>query len=242
MATIDELLERKSIRVFQDKEIPQDVKDKILKAAVNAPTAGNMQLYTIIDVTDQSIKEELVKTCDNQPFIKDAKMVLVFCADYNKWYKAFESTNCNPRHLEEGDLMLAVSDTNIAAQNAVTAAWSLGVGSCYIGDVMENYEKQKELLHLPRYVFPAAMVVFGYPEEKQMNRKKPKRAPMDLIVHENHYKDFTNEDLERLFYDETKFGGYEKWMNAFCTRKYNSNFSKEMSRSVRKYLEEYSNK
>ena len=85
--------------------------------------------------------------------------------------------------------MLAVSDANIAAQNAVTAAWSLGIGSCYIGDVMENCETQRRLLHLPKYVFPAAMVVFGYPTAQQLEREKPERVEMRHIVHENAYRE-----------------------------------------------------
>lgn len=84
-------------------------------AAAMAPTAGNQQLYTIIDVTDQRIKDQLVKSCDNQPFIAEGKMVLVFCADCRKWYQAFQSAGCEPRKPGVGDLLLAVSDANIAA-------------------------------------------------------------------------------------------------------------------------------
>ena len=77
--TIRQLKERKSVRVFLDREIEQEAKDAILEAAFAAPTAGNQQLYTILDITDPSIKEQLVKTCDNQPFIATAKMILIFC-------------------------------------------------------------------------------------------------------------------------------------------------------------------
>ena len=75
--TIKELTERKSVRVFLDKEISPEVKAAILNAACQAPTAGNQQLYTIIDVTDEKLKERLVETCDDQPFIAQAKLVLV---------------------------------------------------------------------------------------------------------------------------------------------------------------------
>lgn len=68
-----------------------------------------------------------------------------------------------PRHPSAGDLMLAVEDSSLAAQNAVTAAWSLGIGSCYIGDIMEHCELHRELFQLPPYVFPAVMLVLGYP-------------------------------------------------------------------------------
>ncbi len=137
---IRQLKERKSVRVFTDKEITPKEVSVILEAAVNAPTAGNQQLYTIINVTDPKLKEQLAESCDHQPFIAKAPLVLVFCADCRKWYNAFEKYGCSPRKPGVGDLMLAVSDANIAAQNAVVAAQSLGIGSCYIGDIMENAE------------------------------------------------------------------------------------------------------
>ena len=149
--TIQELLDRKSIRVFEEKKISPEDKALIIEAAANAPTAGNQQLYTIIDVTNQELKEKLVVTCDNQPFIAEADLVLIFCADCKKWHDGFQSAGCEPRDPGVGDLLLAVSDANIAAQNAVTAAWSLGIGSCYIGDIMENCEEQRKLLNLPKY-------------------------------------------------------------------------------------------
>ena len=88
---IRQLHGRKSVRAFEDREIPQEIKNAILEAACQAATAGNQQLYTILDITDQSIKEKLVDTCDHQPFIAEAKMVLVFCADCRKWYHAFKA-------------------------------------------------------------------------------------------------------------------------------------------------------
>ena len=239
--TIKELYDRKSVRVFEDKKISEQDKNLILEAAVMAPTAGNQQLYTIIDVTDQELKEKLVKTCDDQPFIAEADLVLIFCADCKKWHDGFKSAGCEPRDPGVGDLLLAVSDANIAAQNAVTAAWSLGIGSCYIGDIMENCEAQRELLHLPKYVFPAAMLVFGYPTQQQKDREKPERAPMKHIVHENGYHDMGYDELRGLFEYKKAQNTYENYMKAFCNRKYNSDFSREMSRSVGEYLKDFMN-
>lgn len=236
---VKQLSERKSVRVFEERTITQEEKNTILEAAVMAPTAGNQQLYTILDITDQSLKEELVKTCDNQPFIAKADMVLIFCADCRKWYDAFIHAGCKPRTPGVGDLMLAVTDTAIAAQNAVTAAWSLGIGSCYIGDVMENCEKQRRLLKLPQYVFPAVMAVFGYPTQQQKDRQKPPRVEMRHIVHENGYRHMDGDELREMFASKAGQKPYEEWMQAFCDRKFQSAFSQEMTRSVEKYLEEF---
>ena len=237
--TIRQLISRKSVRVFEEKEISREEKEMILLSAVNAPTAGNQQLYTIIDVTDQHLKDQLAESCDHQPFIAQAKMVLIFCADCRKWHQAFESAGLNPRRPGAGDLLLAVSDATIAAQNAVTAAESLGIGSCYIGDIMENCEIHREMLHLPAYVFPCCMIVFGYPTQQQLERKKPQRADIRHIVHENGYRDMDGAELKQMLAYKAGEKPYEDWLAAFCQRKYNSDFAREMSRSVAEYLKDF---
>ena len=236
---IRQLYRRKSIRVYTDQPIGKAEKDALLRAAAEAPTAGNQQLYTILDITDQSIKEKLVETCDHQPMIAQAKMVLIFCADCKKWYDAYLAVGCQTRKPGVGDLMLAVTDTMIAAQNAVTAAESLGIGSCYIGDIMENCEAQRELLNLPDYVVPVGMLIFGYPTDQQKSRPKPERVDQKYIVHENGYTPLSGKDLEDMWTPRSGERGYEAWMQAFCNRKYNSDFSREMTRSVSKYLEQF---
>ncbi|MEG0340162.1 MAG: nitroreductase family protein [Oscillospiraceae bacterium] len=236
---LESLYSRKSVRVYTDKKISEQDKAEILCAAANAPTAGNQQLYTILDITNVKLKEALAVSCDNQPFIALAPLVLIFCADAQKWYDAYVSVGANPRVPEVGDLMLAVADSFIAAQNAVTAAESLGIGSCYIGDIMEKCEEHREMLALPEYVFPCAMLVFGYPTEQQKNRLKPERCPIQYIVHENAYHKMNDSELEKMLIGKAHASDYSDWLKAFCKRKYDSEFSSEMSRSVAKYLKSF---
>ena len=236
---IQSLFNRKSVRAYTEQPIPEEAVQTILAAAAQAPTPGNQQLYTILRITDPELKHRLSKSCDDQPFIEKADLVLIFCADCLKWYNAYLEGGCSPRKPDAGDLMLAVCDANIAAQNAVTAAEALGIGSCYIGDIMENIETQRELLSLPAYVFPAAMVVFGYPTEQQKARKKPDRFDLRFIVCENAYHELTGGELREMFADRTGTRSYEEWIQAFCQRKYNSDFAREMSRSVRKVLKDF---
>lgn len=236
---LKQLANRKSVRVFEDREIPKEDKAAIITAAAMAPTAGNQQLYTILDVTDQELKDRLADLCDHQPFIAKANLVLAFCADCKKWYDAFAAAGCRPRRPGAGDLLLAVDDALIAAQNAVTAAESLGIGSCYIGDVMENCEQMRDLLQLPRYVFPAALLVFGYPTEQQKSRKKPQRIDEAYLVHENTYHTMSDQELSDMLSFHAGEKDYDAWIQAFCNRKYHSDFSREMSRSVGVYLRDF---
>ena len=236
---VKNLFERKSVRIFEDRPISPEDRLTILQAACQAPTAGNQQLYTILEITEPALKKRLSVTCDNQPFIADAPLVLLFCADCQKWSDAYRYAGCTPRHPSAGDLMLAVEDSSLAAQNAVTAAWSLGIGSCYIGDIMEHCELHRELFQLPPYVFPAVMLVLGYPTARQRERTKPARCPLDSIVMENTYRKMDRDALYQMFSHKSGQQSYEDWMTAFCNRKYNSDFSREMGRSVREYLKEF---
>lgn len=233
---IQSLYKRKSVRVYEERQISPEDKRLILKSAMEAPTAGNQQMYTILDITDQKLKERLSESCDHQPFIAKAPMVLIFCADYQKWVDTFSEAGADPRNPGAGDLMLAVCDAVIAAQNAVVASESLGIGSCYIGDIMEQCELHREILRLPQYVFPAAMVVFGYPTQQQKDRPKPERCRLEDMVQENTYHRREGNELRRMFAKETRNCSFEEWAQAFCKRKYNSDFSREMTRSVEEYL------
>ena len=247
---------RKSIRAHENKDIPEDIKDEIIKAARKAPTAGNMMLYSIIEVTDQSKKDILAKTCDNQPFIAKAPLVLLFLADYQRWYDYFINSqvpelckrmNIEMRKPQEGDLFLACSDVNIAAQNAVIAAESLGVGSCYIGDIMENYEIHRELFDLPQYVFPMVLLCFGYPTKQQREREQARRFDKKFIVFKDKYRKLSKEEFnnlhkdleERVFKVNNFLPGAQNIGQQIFLRKFNADFSKELNRSVRKILQNW---
>ena len=236
-----QLHDRKSVRVYEDRPVPEDVKRAVLEAAIQAPSAGNMALYTILDITDPEIKQKLSVSCDNQPFIATAPMVLVFCADYRRWYDVFCKYVDQVRKPDMGDLFLAEADTLIAAQNAVVAAHSLGLGSCYIGDITENYEYHKQLLNLPKYVVPAAMLCMGYPAAQQLSRAKPPRHAVASLVHENGYSlEKAGEMTDMLAIQQGKTGEeLADYIRRFCKRKWNSEFSEEMSRSCTEMVKDW---
>jgi len=249
---IETLLKRKSIRAYEDRPIEPEIKAQILQAALRAPTAGNLMLYSIIDVTDQRIKDTLARTCDNQPFIARAPLVWVFLADYQRWYDYFlhcgvdefcVRENRPMRKPQEGDLFLACCDALIAAQNAVIAAESFGLGSCYIGDIIEQYETHKELLNLPQSVFPICMLVFGYPTEQQKNHAMTPRFDEKFIVFENGYRRLNPPEFDEMFAEResrlpkgSAMEGIANFGQATYLRKFDSDFAFEMNRSAREWL------
>lgn len=242
---INTINSRVSLRKYDDREISNDDLEKIIESAIKAPTAGNMMMYSILKITDEKIKETLSKTCDNQPFIKNAKVILIFLADLQKWYDYFEV--CEVENIKApgmNDFMLGVDDAIIACQNAVVAAESLGIGSCYIGDIMENYEKHKKLLNLPDYTFPAAMITLGY-YPKDMNKIYRDRFDKNYVVFENTYKKLDENELKNMFKHKeedmprTNVYNAKNFGQLIYNRKTSADFSIEMDRSIKEWIKQF---
>jgi nitroreductase len=234
-AIIQSLFDRKSVRSYLDKPIPEDIKNLIIDAGIQAPSGGNQEPYAIIDVEDQGIKDALAVLCDNQPFIASAPMVLVLLADCRRWLDCYRYAGVEARNPSLADLYISSVDTVAAAQNMVVAAESLGIGSCYIGDIVENREQLVTLLHLDDHVFPAAMLVFGYPTAQQQGRVKPPRPNRKYLVRKNVYSPLTEEELRAMHREAHPQEDFDAFIAAFCKRKYMSTFAREMTRSITEY-------
>lgn len=181
-------------------------------------------------------------------------MVVIYVADHQKWFdyyalndvKSFCETRDNLcfEAPQESDLMLACEDAMCAAQNMVIAAESLGIGSCYIGDILENYEYIKELLQLPDWVFPIGMLVFGY-RDLEDKRRHVKRFDSEYVIFENSYKKLSPMELKAMFsHVDAKFNPAntsqgKNYAQQFYSRKTGAEFSKEMARSVRVALKKW---
>jgi nitroreductase len=158
MSLVDVVLSRRSIRRYEQKDIPKGVLDRILEAGRQAPSAMNRQPWHFVVLTDYEIKKKLSRGLFNR-HIKNSAFTLVGCA----------STGIIDRRWS------AVS-TSIALQNMVIAAWAMGVGTCWIGDFKEDQVKQ--LLKIPDKWKVVALVSFGYPAEKP---KAKRRKPLEKI-------------------------------------------------------------
>lgn len=252
-STLDVLKNRTSLRIYDKREVTKEEEDMILESAILAPTAGNQMLYSMIVIRSQEVKEILAKSCDNQPFIAKAPLVVVFVADHHKWFDYFkkngvkefsETHNLEFEAPQESDLFLAIEDTMIAAQNSVIAAESIGIGSCYIGDIVENYEFIQDLLKLPEYTFPISMLCFGHyrPEHKKAFRK---RFDKKFVVFDDTYKQLSDEEYKEMFMEQDKMYSPQNKYDAknhaqqFYARKTGAAFCKEMARSVRIALKEW---
>jgi len=242
---------RCTVRAYKPTLLSQEEIDLIIHGAMRAPTAGNMMFYSIIEVKDQEKKEKLVKTCDNQPHIAKAPLVLIFLADMQRWYDYYAassvpeqcvSINQKYRTPDESDLILACCDALIAAQNTVIVAESIGIGSCYIGDIIENIETHREMFNLPKWVFPVTMLCYGYPKQDPSKRILTSRFPKKFIHFTDTYKRFNKDEFSEMFQNFEKELYVENAENLgqdYYLRKTGSEFSKEMSRSVKVALRDW---
>lgn len=254
MEVLDTIRDRVSLRVYDDRMLEEEDLNKILEAAMLAPTAGNQMLYSIIVIKNQETKDKLAESCDHQAFIAKAPVLLLFVSDQKKWFDYYRMKGCiDFAEREEGltweepnesDLLLSIEDTMIAAQNAVIMAESLGIGSCYIGDILENYEYHKELLSLPDYVVPISLVTLGYYKEDH-RRVHRKRFDKKYVVFNEKYHTLSDEELDDMFAERSKefvktpVSSAENFAQAFYRRKTGAAFSKEMKRSVKAMIKDY---
>jgi nitroreductase len=236
---------RCTVRAYDSKPLSQEEIETIIHSAMRAPTAGNMMMYSILEVKNQDMKEKLVTTCDNQPHIAKAPLVLIFLADMQRWYDYYtvsgipeicEKISTPYRTPDESDLLLACCDALIAAQNTVIAAESMGIGSCYIGDIIENIEIHREMFNLPVWVFPITMLCYGYPKQDPSKRILKPRFPEKFIHFIDSYRRLSEHDFTKMFQGyqkETLVKNAENLGQDYYLRKTGSDFSAEMSRSVK---------
>lgn len=191
--TIDLLRSHRSIRSFTDQPVTDEQREAILGAAQGASTSSFLQCSSIIRITDPALREKLVEFTGGQKYVASAAEFWVFCADFNR------NQQINPQ-AELGlaeQLLLGCVDTALLAQNAMTAAESLGLGGVFIGGIRNQVEEVIELLKLPKFVMPLFGMCIGHPA--QDHQVKP-RMPQSMLVHENSYQPLNPQTLAN--YDE----------------------------------------
>lgn len=193
---IASILQRRTIRKYTNQQIDSALLNEILEAGCRASTTGNMQLYSIIVTKSDEVKAALSPCHFNQSMIKQAPIVLTFCADFNRFNKWCIMRNAQPGYDNFLSFMTAAIDALLAAQNVCTAAEANGLGICYLGTTTYTAEKIIEILKLPKGVIPVTTVTLGYPSEIP---PQPDRLPLEAIVHEETYADYSDELLDSLY-------------------------------------------
>lgn len=193
---MDVLFNHRTIRKYKNDPIDDALLNEILTAGTRASTTGNMQVYSIVVTRDGAMKEKLAPTHFGQPVFKQAPVSLTFCADFNRFNKWCRQRNAKPGYDNFQSFVAAAIDALLVAQNVCIAAESKGLGICYLGTVTYNADKIIDILNLPKGVVPVATVTLGWPDE---NPPQTERLPLEAVIHQETYKDYSAEDIDRLY-------------------------------------------
>ena len=203
------LNQRRTVRKYTNEPIDGELMNRLLTAACRASNTGNMQAYSIVVTTDAEIKKQLAPTHFNQPMCTQAPAILTFCADFNRFTKWCELRDAVPGYDNFQSFVAAAVDAIIAAQTFCVAAESEGLGICYLGTATYNAGEIIDILKLPRLVVPVTAITVGYPAETP---DLPDRLPLQAVVHDEVYKDFTPENINRLYEEKENSEFYKKFV------------------------------
>lgn len=200
---------RRSVRKYSDREVSRELLDSILEAAMKAPTCGNMQLYSVIVTRSEEGKKALAPAHFNQPMVTTAPVVLTVCADFNRFTHWCELSDADPGYDNFLSFMNAMADASVFAQQIVAIAESEGLGTCYLGTVTYNADKISDILGLPDLCVPVACITLGWPAEEGVETE---RLPLGAIVHEEHYRSDSDDEIIDLFKAKDDYGPNRKFI------------------------------
>lgn len=219
--TIKAQLNHRTIREFKDEKLDQSIIDILLDVANRSASSTCMQYSTIIQVTDQELKNKLADN-GNQAYMADAPHLWIFVVDLNRNYQiAKENGEENDNMISFDRFVQGLTDSIIAAQNVTVAAESLGLGTNYFGNIHNDTARVIELLDLPPLTYPAVGLSFGIPNQDP--QLKP-RMDIKLKSFENSYEVFDN-------YNE-KIDDYNKEMTHYYDLRENGKRSDTFSEQI----------
>lgn len=164
---------RRSIRKYQTKEISEELITKLLSAAIMAPSAGNRQAWEFIIVRDLKTKKALALAAYDQVFIVNAPVVIIVCANQMRSAQRYGS---------RGVELYCIQESAAAIQNLLLMAYSLGLGTCWVGAFNESIVSK--LLEIPEGIRPVALIPVGYAAQVS---PPPPRLPLERVIHQKQY-------------------------------------------------------
>jgi nitroreductase len=184
---VDGLLSHRTVRHFRSAPLPAGTLEAIAAAAQSAATSSNLQTYSIVAVANSDTKRQIGSLSANQAQIADCPLLLVFCADLSRLRRLADAHGVSAAGLDHFEMFLvAAIDAALAGQNAVIAAESLGLGTCYIGAIRNNADRIHALLGLPRECVALFGLCIGHPDPQRPGAIKP-RLPQAVILHRERY-------------------------------------------------------
>lgn len=195
---IEQIQRHASVRSYKPDPVPPALVEAIVAAGQRASTSSNLQMWSVVAVTDPAARQTLADLCGNQDHIVQAPVFLAWCADLARLERACELRGYSQVTAYVENFLVAAVDAAIAMQNAALAAESLGLGICYIGAIRNRPQEVIDLLALPRLVMPVAGMTVGWPAVEPKQRP---RLPLEAVLHWERY-DSSAQDGALAEYDQ----------------------------------------
>ncbi|NHJ87943.1 MAG: hypothetical protein FK734_20940 [Asgard group archaeon] len=180
---------RRSIRRFQDKEIPDEVVEKILKAGFRAPFA--YQICSVVYTRDK-VKMNALK---RMGIYSTTKLFMVFLFDFNRMEKIMHQRNHQYDFDDSLFLWIGLQDVALVSENVTLAAEACGLGSVLLGGAPMMVDEIREVFNLPPKVFPVVGLCLGYPDPEHLMATRP-RYPLEFSAFEDEYPELTTENIK----------------------------------------------
>lgn len=230
------LFNRKTIRKFKTAPIADDVAEKIVETGQRAPSACNLQTYSVIWVKDAKLKEKVSNACFVPNAIRKAPLLFVICADIRRLAKALDYLGYD-HCLKHGQgytvKLMSIIDATLVAENMTIAAECYGLGSVFMGSALAN-KKVIKTLNLPKGVLPLTLLCIGYSDEQPPTRP---RWPLKSILHISQYEDVVEKEiensLEHMDLALDKEGYYRKYSGRKQAYRYRDHIKRKTAMEVR---------
>jgi FMN reductase [NAD(P)H] len=187
---------RRTIRQYADRDVSDELLNRLLTAAARTQTMGNLQLYSVVVTRSDEMKSKLAPAHFNQPMVTNAPVVLTICADFNRTSQWARCRKAEPGYNNFLSFINAATDALLFTQTFCNLADEEGLGYCYLGTTVYMPQQIIDILQLPKLVMPVATLTVGWPDEEP---PLSDRLPLESFVHQETYHDYLGKDIDTYY-------------------------------------------
>jgi len=190
------LATRRTIRQYSEREVTEQLLNRLMTEAARTQTMGNLQLYSVVVTRSAQMKAQLAPAHFNQPMVTQAPVVLTICADFHRTTRWCEERKAHPGYDNFLSFQNAAIDALLYTQTLCNLMDEEGLGYCYLGTTVYMPQHIIDTLRLPRLVMPVATLTVGWPAEEP---PLTDRLPTESFVHSETYRDYSAEDIDTYY-------------------------------------------
>jgi nitroreductase len=198
------MLNHRSVRKYTAESVSDEMLASIVGCGQAAASSSFIQAYSVVNVTDPEHRQQIAAAAGGQTWVENAARFLVLCADMRRINYCCIDQEMGELEGQAEHFIAATVDVGLMAQNMMLAAESLGLGCVFIGGIRNDPAVVRDLLELPKHVYPAFGMCLGWPD--QQTEVKP-RFPVEVVLHQGTYRDSVAEDV--FDYDQLMRRYYE---------------------------------